>query len=59
MKQRSRLGCERGTLSFLDGKTGVSANVTPVLEGLGKGTADHSMRKEASCEQATNRRRHA
>ena len=37
-----RLGCARGTLSrLLNGKTGVSANMSLALEDIGWGTADH------------------
>ena len=50
------LGCERGTLSrLLSGKLGVSANMT--LEDIvGRGTAEHRMRTQASYELAQARR---
>ena len=52
-----RLGCERGTLSrLLNGKTGVSANMSLALEDIGWGTADHWMRMQASYELAQARR---
>ena len=52
-----RLGCERGTLSrLLNGKTGVSANMSLALEDVGWGTADHRMRMQASYELAQTRR---
>ena len=48
-----RLDCERGTLSrLLNGKSGVSANMSPSLEDVGWGTADHWMRMQASYELA-------
>ena len=53
----ARLGCERGTLSrLLNGKTGVSANMSLALEDIGWGTADHWMRMQASYELAQARR---
>ena len=53
----ARLGCERGTLSrLLNGKTGVSANMSLALEDIGWGTADHWMRTQASYELAPARR---
>ena len=53
----ARLGCERGTLSrLLNGKAGVSANMTLALEDLGWGTAEHWMRMQASYELAQARR---
>ncbi len=52
-----RLGCERGTLSRLvNGKVGVSANMTLALEDVGWGTAEHWMRMQASDELASARR---
>ena len=55
-----RLGCERGTLSrLLNGKTGVSANMSLALEDIGWGTADHWMRMQASYELAQARRARA
>ena len=48
-----RLGCERGTLSrLLNGETGVSANMSRALEDIGRGTANHWMRMQASYELA-------
>ena len=59
-KTASRLGCERGTLSrLLNGKTGVSANLSLALEDIGWGTADHWMRMQASYELARARRARA
>ena len=59
-KTASRLGCERGTLSrLLNGKTGVSANMSLALEDIGWGTADHWMRMQASYELARARRARA
>ena len=53
----AQLGCERGTLSrLLNGKTGVSANMSLALEDIGWGTADHWMRMQASYELAQARR---
>ena len=52
-----RLWCERGTLSrLLNGKTGVSANMSLAVEDFGWGTADHWMRIQASYELAQARR---
>ena len=52
-----RLRWERGTLwRVLNGKAGVSANMTLELAGLGWGTADHWMRMQASYELARVRR---
>ena len=52
-----RSGCERGTLSgLLNGKTGVSANMSLALEDICWGTADHRMRMQASYELAQARR---
>ena len=51
-----RLGCERGTLSrLLNGKAGVSAKMALALEDIGRGTAEHSMRMQASYELAQAR----
>ncbi len=51
------LGCERGTLSrLLNGKAGVSANMTLALEDIGWDTAEHWMRMQASYELAQARR---
>ena len=53
----ARLGCERGTLSrLLNGKAGVSANMGPALEDVGRGTAEHWMRMQASYMLAQARR---
>ena len=53
----AHLGCERGTLSrLLNGKAGVSANMTLALEDIGWGTAIHWMRMQASYELALARR---
>ena len=47
----ARLGCERGTLSrLLNGQAGVSENMALALEGLGRSTADHWTRMQASYE---------
>ncbi|MCY4563071.1 MAG: HigA family addiction module antitoxin [Gammaproteobacteria bacterium] len=52
-----KLGCERGTMSrLLNGKAGVSANLTLALEDIGWGTAEHWMRMQASYELAQARR---
>ena len=41
------LGCERGRLSrLLNGKPGVSANMTLALEDMGRGAAEHWMRMQ-------------
>ena len=51
------LGCARGTLSrLLNGKAGVSANMSLALEEIGMGNADHWMRMQASYELAQARR---
>ena len=53
----ARLGCECGTLSrMLNGKAGVSANMALALEDVGRGTAEHWMRMQASYELAQARR---
>lgn len=52
-----RLGCERGTPSrLLNGKAGLSANMTLALENIGWGTADHWMRMQANYELSQVRR---
>ena len=56
----ARLGCERGTLSrVLNGRAGISANMSLALEGIGWGTADHWMRMQGSYELARARRKQA
>ena len=56
----ARLGCEGGTLSrLLNGRAGVSANMTLALEHIGCGTAEHWMRMQASYELAQVRRKRA
>ena len=53
----TRPGYERGTLSrLLNGKAGVSANMAPALEDIGRGTSAHRMRMQASYELAKARR---
>lgn len=52
-----RLGCERGTLwRVLHGKAGVSAMMALGLEDIGRGTADHWIRMQASYVLARARR---